>query len=105
MKFDNLFLFLLIAALAAVVLAEDFYKLLDVSRDATVADIRRKFKKLALKLHPDKNKVNIRFANSCFFSLPILSLVISTSWRFPSVSKYISSNCNQFIGGINNAMA
>ncbi|XP_022905915.2 dnaJ homolog subfamily C member 10-like [Onthophagus taurus] len=36
--------------------AEDYYKLLGVSRDASDKDIRKAFKSLALKLHPDKNQ-------------------------------------------------
>ncbi|XP_065560242.1 dnaJ homolog subfamily C member 10-like isoform X2 [Artemia franciscana] len=46
----------LLVQLCAPILAVSYYDVLGIRRDSTDQEIRRAFKKLALMLHPDKNK-------------------------------------------------
>ena len=60
MNCDNLVL-LVTAAFSVfanidLALAKDYYKILGVSRDANDRQIKKAFRKLAMKYHPDKNK-------------------------------------------------
>lgn len=44
----------------------DYYKLMGVKKDASEAEIKKAFKKLAIKYHPDKNLDNQEAAKTKF---------------------------------------
>jgi molecular chaperone DnaJ len=37
---------------------EDFYDILDISKGATEAEIKKAYRKKAIEFHPDKNPMN-----------------------------------------------
>ncbi len=52
-----------------IICGEDYYKILGVKRNASKKDIRKAFKKLSLKYHPDKNKDNPEKAKQKFIKI------------------------------------
>ena len=60
-------LFLLLLALPLVLATgKDYYEILGVSKDASEKDIKRAFRKLAVKYHPDKTTGDRKAAQEKF---------------------------------------
>lgn len=55
-KLIQLFLLIIVICTAAVSAGRDFYKILGISKSASLHDIKKAYRKLAKELHPDKNK-------------------------------------------------
>lgn len=77
----------------------DYYKILEVSRDASEADIKKAYRKLALKWHPDKNPDDQETATKKFKEISEAYEVLSDSQKRKVYDRYGRDGLNQTNGG------
>lgn len=65
---------------------KDYYDILGLNKDASEDDIRRSYKKLAIKFHPDKNKSNL--ASEAFKKVSHSFTVLSNKEKKANYDKY-----------------
>ena len=58
----------------------DYYKILGISKDASEADIKKAYRKAALKYHPDKNTNNKEEAEKKFKMVGEAYQILSNSY-------------------------
>lgn len=83
-------------------MSEDYYALLGVAKDATAADIKKAYRKLAVKYHPDKNPGD-KSAEEKFKEISNAYEVLSDDEKRAAYDRYGHSAFTQ--GGMGNAGA
>ena len=76
----------------------DLYNILELSKEASLTDIKKNFKRLALKFHPDKNKNNTKINyNEKFNQIRIAYEILSNSDKKLKYDKMNQHNKQNFI--------
>jgi thioredoxin-like negative regulator of GroEL/DnaJ-domain-containing protein 1 len=85
---NNLIKILVISLFSLILCGEDYYKILGVSRSASDAEIKKAFKKLSLKYHPDKNKKDPERAKNMFIKVANAYEILSDPKKKKTYDQY-----------------
>ena len=69
-------------------MSKDYYEILGLEKNATEKEIKKQYKKLAIKWHPDKNGENIKVAEEKFKEISKAYSVLSDSEKRERYDKY-----------------
>jgi molecular chaperone DnaJ len=78
---------------------EDFYKLLGVSKNASEAEIKQSYRKMAMKYHPDRNKENPEEAEIKFKQIKEAYEILSDSKKRAAYDQFGHAGVDPSMGG------
>jgi len=78
---------------------DDYYEILGVSRNASEDDIKKAYKKLAIKFHPDKNPNNQQEAETQFKKIAGAYAILSDPVKRKNYDLGIPTNIGEAFGG------
>ncbi|WGS87087.1 molecular chaperone DnaJ [Methylomonas sp. UP202] len=78
---------------------EDFYKLLEVDRNASEAEIKKSYRKMAMKYHPDRNKDNPEDAEKKFKQIKEAYEILSDSKKRAAYDQFGHAGVDPSMGG------
>jgi molecular chaperone DnaJ len=78
---------------------EDFYKLLGLDRNASDAEIKKSYRRLAMKYHPDRNKENPAEAEAKFKQIKEACEVLSDPKKRSAYDQFGHAGVDQSMGG------
>ena len=78
---------------------EDYYKLLEVDRNASEAEIKKSYRKMAMKYHPDRNKDNPQEAESKFKAIKEAYEVLSDPKKRSAYDQFGHAGVDPSMGG------
>lgn len=78
---------------------EDFYKLLGVDRNASDAEIKKAYRKMAMKYHPDRNKDNPEQAEAKFKEIKEAYEVLSDAKKRSAYDQFGHAGVDASMGG------
>lgn len=79
--------------------SNDYYQVLGISKSATEAEIKKAYKKLAVKWHPDKNPDNQEAAAEVFKKIGEAYAVLSNADQRATYDRYGKEGLNPSGGG------
>jgi len=78
---------------------EDFYKLLEIDRNASDAEIKKSYRRMAMKFHPDRNKDNPEEAEINFKKIKEAYEILSDPKKRAAYDQFGHAGVDQSMGG------